>query len=80
MDENGEYQPIDFLKTYKTAVTQKLFDKTTIEDVKNSDADFIYLGETENDCLLAGVKEKGYKLIVPQDIRVIDDGEGERKS
>lgn len=80
MDENGEYQPIDFLKTYKTAVTQKLFDKTTIEDVKNSDADFIYLGETANDCLLAGVKEKGYKLIVPQDIRVIDDGEGERKS
>ncbi len=80
MDENGEYQPIDMKKSYKTAVTQKLFDKTTIEDVKNADADFIHLAETANDCLLAGVKEKGYKLVVPQDIRVIDDGEGERKS
>ena len=80
MDENGEYQPIDFSKTYKTAVTQKLFDKTGIEDVKKLDGEFIHLGETANDCLLAGVKEKGYKLTVPQDIRVIDDGEGERKS
>lgn len=80
MNKDGEWEPIDFSRSYKTAVTQKLFDKTTIEDVKKLDADFIHLGKTANDCLLAGVKEKGYKLTVPQDIRVIDDGQGERKS
>ena len=63
-----------------TAVTQKLFDKTILQDVKDAESEFSHLGKTANDCLLAGVKEKGYKLTVPQDIRVIDDGEGERKS
>lgn len=80
MNKDGEWEPIDFSRNYKTAVTQKLFDKTNIEDVKKLDGEFIHLGKTANDCLLAGVKEKGYKLTVPQDIRVIDDGQGERKS
>ena len=80
MNKNGEWEPIDFSRSYKTAVTQKLFDKTTVEDVKKLDGEFEHLGKTANDCLLAGVREKNYKLVVPQDIRVIDDGEGERKS
>lgn len=80
MNKDGEWEPIDFSRSYKTAVTQKLFDKTIIDDVKKLDGEFEHLGKTANDCLLAGVKEKGYKLTVPQDIRVIDDGQGERKS
>ncbi len=80
MNKNGEWEPIDFSRSYKTAVTQKLFDKTTVEDVKKLDGEFEHLGKTAIDCLLAGVREKNYKLVVPQDIRVIDDGEGERKS
>ncbi len=80
MNSDGEWEPLDFGRNYKTAVTQKLFDKTIIEDVKKQDENFIHLGKTANDCLLAGVREKGFKLTVPQDIRVIDDGEGERKS
>ena len=80
MNKDGEWEPIDFSRSYKTAVTQKLFDKTTVEDVKKLDGEFEHLGKTANDCLLAGVREKNYKLVVPQDIRVIDDGEGERKS
>ena len=73
MNKNGEYEPIDFSRSYKTAVTQKLFEKTTIEDVKKVDGEFEHLGKTANDCLLAGVKEKGYKLVVPQDTRIIND-------
>lgn len=80
MNSDGAWEPLDFGRNYKTAVTQKLFDKTIIEDVKKQDENFIHLGKTANDCLLAGVREKGFKLTVPQDIRVIDDGEGERKS
>ena len=72
---NGEYEPIDFSKSYKTAVTQKLFDKTIIEDVKKLDSEFIHLGKSANDCLLAGVKKNNYKLVVPQDVRVIDNQE-----
>ena len=77
MNNNGEYEPINLTGTYKTAVTQKLFDKTIIEDVKNADSEFIHLGKSANDCLLAGVREKNFKLVVPQDIRVIDNGEGD---
>lgn len=80
MNKNGEWEPINLSQNYKTAVTQKLFDKTILQDVKDAESEFSHLGKTANDCLLAGVKEKGYKLTVPQDIRVIDDGEGERKS
>lgn len=80
MNSDGAWEPLDFGRNYKTAVTQKLFDKTIIEDVKKQDENFIHLGKTANDCLLAGVREMGFKLTVPQDIRVIDDGEGERKS
>jgi len=77
MNNNGEYEPINLSGTYKTAVTQKLFDKTIIEDVKNAESEFIHLGKSANDCLLAGVREKNFKLVVPQDIRVIDNGEGD---
>ena len=77
MNKNGEYEPIDFSKSYKTAVTQKLFDKTSIEDVKKLDESFEHLDKTANDCLLNGVKEKNYKLVVPQDTRVIDNSEDE---
>ncbi|MCR5261261.1 MAG: metallophosphoesterase [Candidatus Gastranaerophilales bacterium] len=73
MNKDGEWEPIDFSRSYKTAVTQKLFEKTTIEDVKNLDSEFEHLGKTANDCLLAGVKKLDYKLTVPQDIRVIDE-------
>lgn len=72
MNKNGEYEPVDLGKTYKTAVTQKLFDKTIIPEVKQLDGEFIHLGKSANDCLLAGVKENNYKLTVPQDTRVID--------
>ena len=78
MNNNGEYEPINLSGTYKTAVTQKLFDKTIIEDVKRAESEFIHLGKSANDCLLAGVREKNFKLVVPQDIRVIDNGEGNR--
>ena len=54
---------------------QKLFDKTIIEDVKKLDSEFIHLGKSANDCLLAGVKKNNYKLVVPQDVRVIDNQE-----
>lgn len=78
MNKDGEWEPIDLQRSYKTAVTQKLFEKTSVEEVKQAEADFEYLGKTANDCLLAGVKQHGYKLVVPQDVRVIDNGEGEQ--
>ena len=80
MNKDGEWEPINLSQNYKTAVTQKLFDKTALQEVKDAESEFSHLGKSANDCLLAGVKENGYKLTVPQDIRVIDDGEGERKS
>jgi|GEM_PF-1365251 len=73
MNQNGEYEPVDLTKTYKIALQNKFFIKSTIESIKKHKDRFkdVYPENTTlTDLLSKNLQETDYKVQVSDDIRI----------